>query len=108
MDGKTLLKPNRPVALILGLAIAAVTTAAAVWGLAPVTSAAPANTQVVPTPTPTPTPLPTFTDFYRSTTEGFSLSLPAGWVAQETGGRIPALTVETPPGAAYLLFGGGP
>ena len=95
------MKPNQPVPLILGLAIVAVATATAVWGLAPITLAAPANPQVAPTPAPTP--LPTFTDFYRNTTEGFSLSLPAGWVAQETGGRNPALTVDTPPGAGFVL-----
>ena len=95
------MKPNQPVPLILGLAIVAVATAAAMWGLAPIASAAQANAQVAPTPTPTP--LPTFTDFYRNTTEGFSLSLPAGWVAKETGARIPALTVESPPGADFLL-----
>ena len=97
-------RTNRCV-LILGLAIVAVATTAAVWTFAPATSAAPADPQVAltPTPTPTPTPMPTFTGLYRNTTEGFSLSLPAEWVAQETGRRTPALTVVTIPGDDFLL-----
>ena len=98
-------KPARVAFLILGLLIAAAVTTAALRGVAATTSAAPdiPAAATTPTPTPTPTPLPTFTDLYRNTTEGFSVSLPAGWVAQETGKRTPALTVETPPGADYLL-----
>ena len=103
------MKPKHLVLLILGLGIVAVATTAALRSLPLSTSAAPASAQIsttpVPTPTPTttPTPIPAFTDLYRNTTEGFSLTLPAGWVAEETGGRTPALRVRNPPGDEYLL-----
>ena len=83
------------------LATATAASAVAVGSPAPVTSTAPAG-EPTPTPTPTPTPVPTFTHSYRNTTEGFSLTLPPGWVAEETGERTPALLIEKPQGPEFV------
>ena len=37
-----------------------------------------------------------FTGVYGNTTEGFSLTLPQGWAAQETGEKDPALLIQNP------------
>ena len=41
--------------------------------------------------------------FYRNTTEGFSINLPAGWVGQENDDNFPLLSVETKD-ATYPVF----
>ena len=86
------------------LATATVASAVAVESPVPTTSAAPAAAEPTPTltPAPTATPVPVFTDFYRNTTEGFSLTLPPGWLAEETGELTPALVIEKPQGPEFV------
>ena len=64
----------------------------------PPAAAAPPQ-QATATPTPTPS---SFTDLYRNTTEGFTMTLPTGWVAQETGATMPLITVANPLGTKSL------
>lgn len=96
-------KPTHLAFLILVLVVAIVATTAALRGVAPPESESSRNPQIALASATTPTPVPTYTNLYRNTDEGFSISLPPGWIAHETGGRTPVLTAEVTQGASFLL-----
>ena len=67
----------------------------ALWNLGPAPTpmpATPVSLQAAPTATSTPVTVPA--DLYRNAAEGFSLILPAGWEAWETGRRVPTVEIR--------------
>ncbi|MFC1963279.1 ABC transporter substrate-binding protein [Chloroflexota bacterium] len=48
--------------------------------------------------TPTPVATPIYGAFYRNTTYGFSISYPEEWVEEETGERVPIVSIYDPSG----------
>ena len=86
---------------VLALAVVAIVAAVSPWALAPDTSAGSLQQQAA-TPTPTSTPA-LFTGVYRNTTHGFSMTLPEGWVAIETGELFLAVSVEGPAGSEFVV-----
>ena len=86
---------------VLDFAVIAIVAAVGPWSPAPGTSAGPLQQQAA-TPAPTSTPS-LFTGVYRNTIHGFSMTLPEGWVAIETGELLPAVSVEGPAGSEFVV-----
>ena len=83
---------DRPGPIISLLATVVALTTVVIGGIGLPTPASPVSAQIPPTPTPSP--VPTFTEQYVDPFEGFSVTLPEGWVAHETGVRAPTLEAD--------------